>query len=245
MITTEKNKPLIGITPQIGRLKGFEFDEGVVRLFPQYLKAVMAAGGLPFILPFAKKPCDIKALVDTMDGILFSGGTDVGETLYREDGDPHTYTIRDDFEVRLYKEVLRQNKPILGICRGAQLINVLRGGTLIGELSHREGITLNHEQKDHIKTPYHHPVTLAAGGQLQGICHRDVMDTNSFHHQGIGVLGADLAVEATTEDGLIEAISLTDTAFGLAVQWHPELLYEGDEPAQAIFKAFIAAASHA
>ncbi|MDD4691184.1 gamma-glutamyl-gamma-aminobutyrate hydrolase family protein [Eubacterium aggregans] len=235
-------KPLIGVTPQVGKLKGFEVDAKVVRLFPQYLEALLDEGAIPVILPFAGEAQDIIELVDAMDGFVFTGGVDIGPGLYVPGADPEDISQRDRFEVKLLHEVMAQNKPFLGICRGLQLINVVMGGTLYSDLKPEDStLGLCHEQGDHLEQIYHHQVQVQPGTLLERICGCGQMGVNSLHHQAIDILGKDLEVQAISDDGLIEAIRVTTSFYGLAVQWHPELIFEKDACSRRLFRSFIRA----
>ena len=235
-------KPLIGVTPQMGKIKGFELNEKVVRLFPQYMDALLDEGAIPVILPFAEDPMDIEELVDEMDGFVFTGGQDIGHGLYVPGADLEDVTQRDRFEVKLLETVMAKDKPFLGICRGLQLINVVQGGTLYEDV-HQKKTTLNieHEQEDHLEQIYHHKVEIQPGTLLERICRCKEMPVNSLHHQAIDRLGKNLEVQAYSEDGFVEAVRVITAYYGLAVQWHPELIFEQDYHARKIFRSFIRA----
>jgi putative glutamine amidotransferase len=239
----KKRKPMIGVTPQTGKLRGFEVDATVVRLFPEYLDALLSEGGLPVILPFALDLQDIKALVDAMDGFVFTGGMDVGSELYQREGEATAMSSRDQFEMKLLSEVIRQDKPILGICRGLQIINVALGGTLYPDL---EALVaqppIDHDQSNHLDLVWHHTVAVEPDGLLRRICGKQTLKVNSLHHQGVRELGRGMSVEARSADGLIEAARMSQVGYGLLVQWHPELIYEKDPMARLLFHSFLKAA---
>lgn len=232
-------KPLIGVLPQ------YQVAEHKIRIFPEYMDAIMDAGGIPFLLPFARRKKDLKKIVQKLDGFLFTGGQDVSPELYHQDMchcSNEILPIRDELETQLFKEILKVNKPVLGICRGLQLINVVLGGTLFQDVNiqNKRKMPLQHEQKAAVNVPVH-SITIKAASLLYAITKEEHIDVNSFHHQGIKKLGNYLEVVDRSNDGLIEAVQIKTLDFGLAVQWHPELLYSDNVHAQKLFKAFIKA----
>ncbi len=208
-----------------------------LRLGVPYLRAIEAAGGLPVVLA-----CDDAALADELverlDGLCLAGGPDIDPLGYgagrRHDRLGPTDRIVDEAELALARAAGARAMPLLGICRGAQAMNVARGGTL---RQHVDG----HRQVDPASEPAH-PVTVAAGSLLAAICGDDVLDVNSFHHQAADRLGAGLRAIATAPDGTVEAIDDPSLPFWLGVQWHAEAMVERSEHL-ALFSALVAAAS--
>jgi putative glutamine amidotransferase len=185
---------------------------------------------------------DEPALVlDTIDGLLLTGGGDVDPDLYggRIDTAQRIDRVRDDFEIELIRRALARDLPILGICRGIQILNVAHGGTLRDlrkdeELADIHGIDLNSLRA--------HEVTVAPGSALAAIVGEGVRTVNSFHGQAVDRLGEVLTAVATSPDGVIEAVERRDRRFVVATQWHPEIHALEDEKALAIFRAFVEAA---
>ncbi len=205
-----------------------------------YTEAVEKAGGLALILPFTQQPDVISLLVDKADGFLFTGGMDVDPSFYGETGisalgpaDPDL----DRFQMAVLEAILACQKPILGICRGIQLINVALGGSLFQDISSQFSTpTLKHMQ-DVLTFDTDHPVSIAPGNRLFDLFGPDIM-VNSRHHQSIKIPGRDLIITARAPDGVIEAAQHQTLPMDL-VQWHPELMLRKNNNMLRLFKAFI------
>jgi putative glutamine amidotransferase len=221
-------KPLIGLTGRrkVGRdlagtpepLHGLAVDA----YFADYARGVLEAGGLPVHLPIDLDPDDI---VDRLDGLLLPGGTDIDPTRYG--ATPHAELLavepeRDSFELGLLARATIRDIPVLGICRGLQLINVLGGGTLHQHVA-------PHARFDLPPDTEKHTVELKDGSTLHRL-YGPTREVNTLHHQTIDVLGRHLTVTAIADDGEVEGIE-HDTADIVAVQWHPELMAgRADDP---------------
>ncbi|HAZ05536.1 MAG TPA: amidotransferase [Acetobacterium sp.] len=235
-----KRKPIIGVLPQYNAI------EKRIYIAPPYMNGILEGGGLPVLLPFAKNKTDIKTLVREFNGFLFTGGQDINPSLY---GQPlcncsdEISPKRDELELNLFKAILKENKPVLGICRGMQLINVALGGTLKQDiLGVKEiGMTLQHFQKTPFDIPVHE-ISIQKNTLLHQILDKDKILVNSVHHQGIGNLANGLSSIATSLDDLIEAVEIKALDFGIGVQWHPEQLLKTDSNAKKLFAAFVNAA---
>jgi putative glutamine amidotransferase len=193
------------------------------------------------MLPLTSDEAALRQLADLCAGFLFTGGQDVFPGLYGEELLPCCGAIseaRDAMEQLLFSIAVReQNKPVLGICRGIQILNALLGGTLYQDLpSQFTHSVLTHRQKPPYDRPVHQ-VRMMAGSPLHELLGVDVLDVNSSHHQGIAELSPELSPMAEAEDGLIEAVYMKDKPFVWAVQWHPETLVS-DESSEKIFRAF-------
>jgi putative glutamine amidotransferase len=202
-----------------------------------YVRAIERAGGMPVVLPPAVD--DVEALLERLDGICLSGGPDLDPAAYgareRHVELGPTEPSLDAFELALARAADAHGVPLLGVCRGAQALNVARGGTLH---QHVPG----HRQVEH-GALCTHPVEVAPGTRLARIVGAGPTEVNSFHHQAIDVLGAGLRVSAMAPDGTIEAVE-GDGRFVLGVQWHAETL--ADAPGQlALFEALVQAAGSA
>lgn len=222
-------KPRIGITPSpstddLGYGTFYRFC-----LSDTYVTSVIAAGGLPVILPTIVK--DIEESLAGIDALLLSGGGDLDPARFGDSNmHPNTYGIdddRDDYEVAAFNLAIQRDLPVLCICRGIQVMNVAMGGTLWQDIADQIPDSLIHRQSALGKTrdDTSHTVTLESGDNpFRAIFGTDSIETNSYHHQSIKEVAADLRLAGTTSDGVVEAIWHPGMRFGLGVQWHPEML---------------------
>ena len=202
-----------------------------------YLNAILDHGGIPCPLVPTTDPARIADLWESLDGLLFSGGVDVDPLHYGETVKHPTVEInpgRDAFELTLFEAFLKTRKPILGICRGVQLMNVGLGGSLV---QHIEG----HRQTPAPRNELTHEVLVADDSLLARLCGCTRLPVNSFHHQAVKHLGKGAVISAITENGVVEGIELPQTLhpFFLGVQWHPEHFYREHPAASALFSGFI------
>ena len=208
-----------------------------------YLDAVAAAGGIPVIL--APLPARrLEAIIERLDGVCLSGGPDIEPATYGSGAHPElgpTEPEVDLFELGLVRAARRRGLPILAICRGMQVLNVARGGTLVQHLPDLSE-QVAHRQAEPA-SQVSHGVTIAAESRLAGVVERERIYVNSFHHQAIDRLGAGLEPVGWADDGVIEAVEARGGAFTLGVQWHAECLTERSEQA-ALFTSLVDAAEH-
>lgn len=215
--------PLIGITstPEVR-------DDHVVEVVTRsFVRSVTEAGGLAVLLP-SSSPEQADDVVARLDGLLLSGGGDVVPARYGQELHPETAGIdngRDDMESALIEAAIRRDVPVLGVCRGLQMLNVDAGGTLIQHLrdADEQAAVGTHSERVRIDEEVH-PISIAPGSLLRRIVGADVTGVNTLHHQAIDELGAGLVATAWSPDGVIEAIESTEGHRVLGVQWHPELL---------------------
>ena len=210
-----------------------------------YLDAILTPGGLPNLLPTSLPIAALPELVNRFDGFVFSGGGDVDPALYGGHLDATVHSIdpeRDDFERALIPLVLEADKPLLAICRGAQILNVALGGSLYEDIPSALPAALRHDWYPNIPRDYlAHTVEIEPGSRLAEILGTRKLRTNSLHHQAIRQPAPGLEVVARAEDDVIEAVELPGKRFAIGVQWHPECLPE--EPAmQRLFSEFFNAA---
>lgn len=234
--------PLIGLTTDR------EISNRQTRLLnipEEYCQAVIRAGGAPILIPIDFRITDLSELIDRLDGVILIGGGDIG--LEHFNGQPHPRVggvepDRDEMELALVRLLVEIDKPLLGICRGLQVMNVALGGTLFTDISAQKEHALRHDwSPNHSRTYLAHPVDIAPNSCLGKITGSGPLQVNSLHHQGIDALSPSLTSVATSPDGLVEAVELPNTRFCLGVQWHPEWLWTS--PAnQAIFQALVQAA---
>lgn len=228
-------KPVIGVMPLVDK------ERESLWMLPGYFDVISEAGGLPVMLPLTVNARDIGQLVDKCDGLLFSGGHDVSPEMYHEAPDARLGEIcteRDRMEQIALAKALAKDKPILGICRGIQLINAALGGTLYQDLSGMHPSETNHRQERPYDTPSH-KVSLVPGSPLAILTGEETLQVNSCHHQAIKDLAPDLTAMAYAPDGLIEAVYGMNYRFLWAVQWHPEFSFRKDPVSVHIVKAFV------
>lgn len=234
-------KPVIGITSEqytlnYTKLKNIPGEA----IWHGFTNAIIKAKGLPIALPFNHLE-DVEQYVNLIDGLIVTGGQDVSPSLYGEEPHPklgELDPVRDEMETALIKEAVRQNKPVLGICRGLQLINAVYGGTLYQDLSQNSEISVQHRQETKLTLPSHH-VTIEKDSWLHSIL-GDKLFVNTSHHQAIKELAPDFkAIAHSAGDPLIEAAEHKDAPI-YGIQWHPEMLLLGDDHASLeLFKAFV------
>ena len=208
-------------------------SDGTVSVRDSYLNSIWQAGGIPTLLPPLIDEEFVSRVADTFDGFVFCGGEDIDPKYYGEDNiaSQNICSIRDEFEEMLFRAAYNTGKPILGICRGMQVINVFLGGSLH---QHIDGHVQSEER--HVRT---HNVSLIKGSTLSEILGEESLDVNSFHHQAVKTLADGLAVDAMNKDGHIEAFHACNHPFLLCVQWHPEAYYDHCETSRRIFKSFV------
>lgn len=205
-----------------------------------YVDAVIRAGGVPLIIPFSTDKEVIISQAQLIDGLILSGGHDISPYNYGQEPSQkigETFPERDTYEIILLEESKKRNIPILGICRGFQLINVAAGGTLYQDLSLIPGNILKHNQVSNptLKT---HKVEIKENSFISSIFGKETM-VNSFHHQIINKVANDFIVVAKASDGVVEAIEHKTYKFLVAVQWHPEMLAVNCEKARELFSKFV------
>ena len=244
------NKPVIGVTCNYDTSDSFGIANGVGTagqdwnyVAGDYAYALEKAGAIPVLLPHLKDMAVLVPFLDTLDGLLVTGGHDV---------DPRNYNTRmsgkcgrviperDEMDLFLTRYAYDHKKPLLGICRGIQIMNVAFGGTLYQDLE-SEGPYQHHFMDN---SPRQYPVhkdTLERGSLLAKIYGKTEIQVNSYHHQAVKTPGENVTVTARSEDGVIEGIEVSGgNPFTVGVQWHPEMMYTSEEQAK-IFRAFTAA----
>lgn len=236
--------PIIGITTGRNLSKTQVLEH---TLSDMYVQAVLRAGGTPVILPAGLDSSQIAALLETLDGILLSGGGDIDPAIFNGQPHPNVYGIdheRDFLEIELVRQASRSQKPFLGICRGAQVINVALGGTLYTDIGAQLPDAERHDLYPNIpRDKIAHQVKIQSGSLLRKLTETAELAVNSLHHQGLEQIPAYLKPIAHSADGLVEAVELRDHVFGLGVQWHPEWLAESSGN-QAIFRGLVQAAEN-
>ena len=225
--------PLIGLSGRrwpIAAVPDFHYaalqGEEVDVHLSEYPKNIAAAGGLPVQLT---RDTDPVAIVARLDGLVMTGGADPDPALYGQVAHAQLGAVergRDDWELALIRAALDAGLPMLCVCRGAQLLNIALGGSLIQHLDQH----LSHARWDIDRADRCHTVAFVSGSRAASL-YGSQRDTNSLHHQAVGTIGSDVVVTGTTDDGVIEAFEVRDQPQILAVQWHPEMLAEQPDPA--------------
>lgn len=215
----------------------------------RYYHAAAEAGAVPWMVPLLHDDLEtLRLIYERLDGILLAGGVDVDPALYGESPHPLLGNIdpaRDAVELALTRWALEDGKPLLGVCRGFQILNVARGGSLHQDLGAQLAGSIRHDyfpnagyERDHLA----HEVDIRPDTRLARLFEAPRIAVNSMHHQGVKVLGHDLVPSATAPDGLIEAVELPGDDFALGVQWHPETLDRRDPRTIRLFQALTEAA---
>lgn len=231
--------PLIGITAG-----NHPNEPGFYVLRPDYLRSVELAGGIPVVLA-PSGPALHPAFLDRLDGLVLTGGVDVSPSLYGEEPHPtvdRTSLERDEFESELLREALRREVPVLGICRGCQMLNLARGGTLVQDIPSLVSREVSHDDRQRPRDALAHPVRVAGASALRRILGAEEVQVNSFHHQAVGRLGDGVVPAAWSADGVVEGIELPGGTFVLGVQWHPEAFFRS-ELFGSLFRAHVEAAA--
>ena len=230
-------KRIVGVMPL------WDDEKDSIWMLPGYVDGVRMAGGLPIIFPFTEDEQELDQLARMCDGFLFTGGQDVSPELYQEkplEGLVTTCEKRDIMERIVLEKALKEDKPILGICRGIQFINAALGGTLYQDIPSQ----LPSETEHHQHAPYDipiHDVTIIKDSPLHKCLKVDRLPVNSCHHQAVRELAPCLEPMAVSPDGLIEAAFMEGKTYLWAVQWHPEFSYRTDKYSRMIFDSFIKA----
>lgn len=228
--------PIIGVTPSMR-------EEQTLAVHRANTDVLIQAGGTPVILPYTNRSDVLSRLADGMDGLLLTGGGDIDPTLFGEEPLPGLREIipeRDHMEIALSRRLLEEDKPILALCRGCQILNIAAGGDMYQDLSRQCSDILQHEQRSPRSHPSH-TVTVEKGSLLYRLTEKRQYKVNSFHHQAVRRLAPGFEATAVTRDGVIEAFESRHHTFVLGVQWHPEHMAETDAVTRGLFEAFVQA----
>jgi putative glutamine amidotransferase len=240
----QNSKPLIGITTAIEEERYF--------IRQSYVRAITEAGGLPVLLPPIQDPVLIQGYLERIDGLLLSGGGDICPVFFNSEPSDKlslVYWERDNFEMQLAKLALKAELPILGVCRGHQVLNVATGGALIQDIATEIEKSLPHKQDGTREKPWH-SVKINPKSRLAEILKAATPGTpleqfpvNSIHHQSISKVGKGFKVVAESPDGVIEAIENDSASFVIGVQWHPEDLIKLDPVYLGLFSSLVKASA--
>ena len=228
-------KPIIGLSPL------YDAEKRGLWMRPGYLDVLYACGAIPLVLPFDSDAVDVEQMLSICDGLILTGGADVNPRLYGEEPIEQCgelQPIRDELEYRLLDKALEEDMPLLGICRGSQILNVYLGGTLYQDLSTQLPGTFNHAMEPPFESLCH-KVTLEKGEPLHEFMGEDELPVNSVHHQAIRRVAPELVPLARSFDGVVEGTWMPGKRFVWGVQWHPEWLWDVDERQKRIVQHFV------
>lgn len=227
----------------IGITCSWDDNRGRYCLNSLYAKAIVAAGGMPVIVPDCLGKREIEKLLALIDGLLLSGGGDVDPVYFGEEPMLPSGEItpaRDAFELEVVKMSLVVDLPVLGICRGAQVINIAAGGDIYQDINTQLKDCLKHYQKAPFWAPTHN-IQIQPGTRLEAILQEKIIRVNSFHHQAIRHLAPGFVISALSSDGVLEAVESTIHRFVVGIQCHPEGMWEKDSRFLKLFCALIEA----
>ena len=247
---TQTRRPTIGVTTQT-----LQAIDGIPAGLPtsvvmnqRYYEAVAAAGGAPVLIPLLEDEEALRATYEACAGILIPGGVDMDPATYGEAPHEKLGRIdqdRDRVELQLTHWCIEDKKPLLGLCRGLQVINVAQGGTLFQDIDAQFQGAIRHDyfptygfERDHLS----HDVAVEPSSRLRSLVDLDQLPVNSMHHQGVKQLGRGLIACARASDGLIEAVESTNGHWMVGVQWHPEVFESTDPHTRDLFRGFVDAA---
>ncbi|RUX26304.1 gamma-glutamyl-gamma-aminobutyrate hydrolase family protein [Mesorhizobium sp. M2A.F.Ca.ET.042.01.1.1] len=227
--------------PVIGIVSNFDVEKKGYFCFENYVHAIESSGALPVILPYVNE-ADVGQLLDILSGVILSGGGDFPTELYGAAPHPAVQRMipeRDAFEFALARAAYARPMPILGICRGMQMLNVIAGGTIYPHtldslpdvVDHRDGTPLDQTVHGIRIEPNTHLSRLIGDQELS-------FRVNSLHHQAVDLLAPGFVVSARADDGVVEAIEATDQPFVVGVQWHPEAMFESEPACRSLIENF-------
>lgn len=247
-----RERPLIGVPTQT-----LHVIDGIPEHLPEswvmsqrYFHAVSSRGAVPWMIPLLDRdPATLREIHDRLDGLFLAGGVDVHPRSYGHEPGPltgRTDPPRDRVELLLARWALEDGKPILGSCRGVQVLNVAAGGSLFQDVHEERTSPIKHDYfptQGYARDRLAHEVELVPGSRLRDIYRAGRIRVNSMHHQGVRDLGRGLVATGHAPDGLVEAVEGKNGTFVIGVQWHPEMLADADEPTGRLFSAFLDAAA--
>lgn len=236
-MSKENKKPVIGLVPLM------DDEKESYWMLPGYMDGIIEAGGIPIMLPLVSDRSIIEQIGEKCDGFLLTGGHDVSPEIYGEKKKEQCGACckkRDEMERIIIGYALNADKPMLGVCRGIQLLNAVLGGTLYQDIPSEFDTKLIHHQKPPYDVPVH-DVLISDNSPLYTLLGKKRLSVNSYHHQAVKDLADGLDVMAKADDGLVEAVYMPSKRFVWGVQWHPEFSYKKEISSRRIFEEFVKA----
>jgi len=234
--------PVIGITCSYRHFPKHDDHEcEYFYVYEPYINAIVKAGGIPVIIPVGIEGRYASRVFNLLNGLLLTGGGDIDPNRYSDLLSPKLRMVdpkKDQTEIDLFNLAFNANMPVLGICRGAQLMNVALDGTLYQDITSQVRMAINHDPEFPPKEPSH-PVDIISDSRLYKAIGEKTIWVNSWHHQGIKLHGKGLIATAKAPDGLVETIEHPSKKWIVGVQWHPEMMWEQDKLQAKLFKAFV------
>jgi len=234
-------RPIIGITCGTSGSDGNLSENSIGG---SYISAIENSGGTPMVIPITHNEACLEDSIGLIDGLLLSGGVDIDPSYFGEEAEPGLGRVdadRDRVELYLTKKALGKDLPILGICRGIQVLNVASGGSLYQDINTDLSNILKHRQ---VAPGWYgtQTIDIEKGSRLQDILEQPTIRVNSFHHQAVKKVAPGFVISAVARDGIIEGIEGTNRRFTIGVQFHPEVMWQNNPPINALFTAFVCAA---
>lgn len=237
-----RRAPIIGVSSR--KIPFFDHDKPYPRygVAISYVESVEAAGGTPIILPMTQDRLVLDAVLELLDGLLLTGGQDVGPQHYGEEPHARLQTVdplRDITEMYLARKALAADLPLLAICRGQQVLNVAAGGSLVQDIHSLIGPECLRHFQETTEEVATHKVRVHEGTKLLEITGESQVMVNSYHHQCVKKVAPGFVINATATDGVVEGVESTTHTFALGVQWHPELLMRQMDFNLALFRKHV------
>ena len=240
-LVSSARKPAPACTVAVTASIRLDGDTSRVRLTAAYVTALESAGLIPLIVPPLSSPSAAAAIMDSVSGLVLTGGEDVDPERYGEKRHEKVRSVnaaRDATEAALIEAAKARGKPVLAICRGIQILNVALGGTLVQDIPSQCGTKIAHDE-DSPRTTRTHEISIEPASLIAKAVGAEHVTVNSFHHQAVKRVADGMRVTARSPDGIIEGLESTGDWWVMAVQWHPEEMTDSPEPwDRGLFKAF-------
>ena len=248
MAVVTRKRPIVGIPTQtLQSLGGVSAEIPPSWVMSQrYVMTLTNAGAIPWLIPLVDDET-LRGVYDALDAVFLPGGADIDPVSYGKAPHPlcdKTDRERDRVELALARWAMEEGKPLLGVCRGMQLINLAAGGTLFQDIAEQMPHALKHDYfpfsgQSFTRDYLAHEVSVVQGTRLAGVFGAGQLRVNSMHHQGVRDIGEGLIVSATAPDGLVEGLESANGSYVVAVQWHPEALTDSQSAARRLFDEFV------